>query len=76
MSSLAVAIVSLLSVAAIAALVLRLLRPRKQNGFHRDDTTAVFHAGAGHAMAHGSGFSPSCDASGSCGVDGGGGAAL
>lgn len=76
MSSTALAIVTLLTVAAIAGLVLRLLGPRKPNDLRRDDNTAVFHAGAGHAIAHDGGFTTSCgDAGGFCG-DGGGGAAF
>lgn len=76
MSSTALAIVTLLAVATIAGLVLRLLGPRKQNDFRRDDNTTVFHAGAGHAIAHDGGFSPSCgDTGGFCG-DGGGGSAF
>jgi hypothetical protein len=72
MSSTALAIVTLLAVATIAGLVLRLLCPRKSNDLRRNDNTAVFHAGAGHAIAHDSGFTPSCgDAGGFCG-DGGG----
>jgi hypothetical protein len=76
MSSTALAIVTLLAVATIAGLVLRLLGPRKSNDLRRDDNTAVFHAGAGHAIAHDGGFAPSCgDAGAFCG-DGGGGAAF
>lgn len=73
MSSATLAIVSLLSVATIAGLVLKLLRSRKQGDFRRDDNTAAFPGGAGHVMAHDGGFSPSCDPGGFC--DGGGGAA-
>ena len=76
MSSLVLAVVSLLSAATIAGLVLWILRPYKQSDFRRDDSTAVFHAGAGHAIAHDGGFTPSCsDTGGFCG-DGGGGAAF
>lgn len=76
MSSTALAIVTLLAVATIAGLVLRLLATRRPTDIRRADNTAVFHAGAGHAIAHDGGFSPSCvDSGGFCGVDGGGGAA-
>ena len=75
MSSTALAILTLLAVATIAGLVLRLLGPRRRNDFRGDDNTTVLHAGAGHAIAHVGGFTPSCgDAGGVCG-DGGGGAA-
>jgi hypothetical protein len=76
MSSTALAIVTLLAVATIAGLVLRLLGASKRNDFRRDDNTALIHAGAGHAIAHDGGYTPSCgDASGFCG-DGGGGSAF
>jgi hypothetical protein len=75
-SSPVLAIVSLLSAATIAGLVLWLLRPHRQANFRCDDGTAIFHAGVGHAAAHHGGDSPACDASGSCGADGGGGAAF
>ncbi|WP_395709198.1 hypothetical protein [Reyranella sp.] len=62
---------TLLAAATIAGIVLTLLRPRRQNDLHRDDNTTVFHARAGHAIAHDSGFTPACgDAGGFCG-DGG-----
>lgn len=76
MSSTTLAIVTLLAAATIAGLVLRLLGLRRQTDIRRDDNTTLFHAGAGQAIAHDGGLTPSCGDTGGFCSDGGGGAAL